>query len=237
MKKTITVRSDDPASPITYLYVKAFVVAPDVGFENFSLNVGSLRTHGQVVKEAYVTTGKHKALRIEDITTSSEFITARHVEPPDTARDGRFKIEVTIGPGLPPGLLSETVTVSFVNDLRPRAQLYVYGLIVEDVEVTPLTLTYVIPDSAGDSRNLSRTLTVTNHNEQLPLEILDVRTQDDCLDFYITPVKPGQSFIVTATAGDALQSVDSTTRNTIVITTNNPDYGVLEVPFSVVHQH
>jgi len=234
VKKSVTVVTNDPATPNRYLHVEAFVKA-DVGFEEYNIHVDNIRSNDQVVKEAHIALGDLDNIEIAEITTSSEFIKARQLPSSDTLQgQKRIKIEITIGPGLKAGLLSESVTVRFKDDIKPKAQLPLYGVVVDDVEVTPLTLTYVITDSINDPAKLLRRLVITNYREDQPLEIGEVRDPGNYLDLFVRPMDAGKKFEVTVKMKEPPPSVDSVLSGEILINTNSQKQPVVKVPYRIV---
>ncbi len=236
IRKSVRVESNDPLRRTTTLSVTA-TIKIDVGVEDITINMGNVLSQSRTVKDVYVELEDQKNVVVSDITSSSDFISAEEIRPADTTapRDS-LHFQITIEPGLKPGLLSDDVVVGFKDDVRPRLKLYMYGIIVDEIEVTPLRLNYIVSGEVLDTANQTRKLTVINYVDSLPLEIIDVNTPGKQLDFNVSPVDPGKKYEIMATANDKIMAVDSTLDSRIVITTNNPNMRLIKIPFTVVRK-
>jgi hypothetical protein len=205
--------------------------------EDFSFNLDNVRGNSQTIKDVYIKVKRSLNIEVADIQSSSEFITAREVKPADsTAKIDSIQIEITLGPGLVGGLLSESVVISFKDDRRPKANFFLYGIIVDDIEVSPLRVTYVVSGSTLDIPNMTRKLTVTNYIEDRPLEIVDLTTPGNYLDMTIKTLIEGQKYEISAVANEKVLAVDSTLENKIHISTNNPEKRIIKIPFTVIRK-
>jgi len=236
LKKTVRVYSNDPNRPLAYLRVEA-----DISFEggekNFSFNMTNVRSREKIVREIAINVNPHHNTEVEKIETSSEYISVKRITPEDTTvKHDSLRFEITLGPGLEPGLMSQRAIIHFKNSALPRAQIYFYGIVVEDIEFAPLRLTYIVSDTVLDTANQSRKVMVTNYRDDLPLEIVDINTPGDNLDFDIKTLEEGRKFEITATANEKILAVDSLAENRIVIYTNNPEMRQLKVPYRVVRR-
>jgi hypothetical protein len=174
---------------------------------------------------------------VEKIVSSSEFIAAREVKPDDsTAQEDSVHFEIIIGPGIKSGLLSEQVVISFKDDVRAPAKIFVYGIVVDDIEVSPLKLTYVVTGDSLQREHMSRKLTVTNYDEDHPLEIIDVTTPGDFLDMTVKTLEDGRQMEITAVATEKVLGIRDELDNKIHIITNNPDMRIVKVPYTVVRR-
>jgi hypothetical protein len=233
LKKTVRIVSNDPNNSTTYLRVEA-TIKFEVGIEQASLNLHNIRKNGRTVKSAFVEVYQGVKYEVSEITTTSELISVRQVTPDDSIKKARqIEFEISVGPGLETGLLSESVSISFKNDARAKAQYFLYGIVVDDIEVTPLRLTYVINSSTIDPKNQTRKLTVVNYQEELPLELIDVSSVGDYLALEVKTVEEGQKFEISAVATEKVLVVDSVLNNDITITTNNPEMRMIKVPYRV----
>jgi len=224
----VRVESNDPDSPITNLTVEALVNI-DSGEEDFSLDMGNVRANAETKKMAYIDIGKAKKFEVTKVESSSPFITASEIltGDPTMGRDS-IDIELTVAPGIPTGLLSEKVVIHFKDDLRPRANFFLYGIVVEDIEVSPLVLQFNVGNP-----DLSKTLTITNYIEDFPLEITGVDAPGNLMKTSVKALEAGRKFEITVTPTEELLSLASDQEGSIKIKTNNPQNEVVEVPFRV----
>ncbi len=233
LRKTVRVTSNDPEQPTTYLHVEAFIKV-EAGFETSSLSVDNVLADARTVKETYIELRGFKGVEVDSITSSNDLIKARVVEPPGApGSEQRLKVEVVLEPGLKPGLLSETVTVYFKNDERPESQLYLYGIVVRAVEVTPLALVYVIDDSTPNDQNLVQTLTVKSHDENSPLEIVNVSDPADMLEYDVIEVEPKKVFDIKVKLSPIELTPGAALASDVVITTNHPGRKEIQIPVRV----
>lgn len=198
------------------------------------MSVGDVLADHQTIKDAYIDVRGFKGVQIDTIIATAPFITARRVELPDSAKnDQRIKLEVQIGPGLKPGLLSETITVKYTDSARPESKLYIYGIAVKDIEITPLALTYIVPNTAVGEKPQNRTLTVANHVPDTDVKILKVSDPGGLLDYEVTEVEPGRTFKVIATLNEAKLAAGATIASNIIIGTDYPAMAEIKIPFRI----
>jgi hypothetical protein len=232
----VRIASNDPNNSITNLKVLATNIFT-TRTEDISLNMGDIRRNGRSIEFGYINVHKGQKYEVSNITSSSEFISAREGLPADsTEKPDKIGVEITIGPGLDTDLLSESVTVRFKDSIRSNVKFHLYGIVRDDIEITPLRLTYVLADTIPDPRILSRTLKVVNYYDDLPLEIVDAQAVGEYLALSIETIEEGQKFEITATATDKAMAVDSDFAGDIVINTNNPDMRRLKVPFKITRK-
>lgn len=227
------VESNDPDSPVTHLTVEALVNIT-AGQEDFSLDMGNVRRNGRTTKTAHIDIGKAKKYEVTKVESSTPFITARELpgSDPTKGRDS-IHIEVTAAPGMETGLLSEKVIIHFKDDLRPRANFFLYGIVVDDIEVSPLVLQFTVDNPGSENPDMTGTLKITNYIEDFPLEIDGVEGPEDLMQTSVKTLEAGRTFEITATATEKMLSLTSDQQGNIKIKTNNPEFEILEVPFRI----
>ena len=204
----------------------------DVGFETTSLSIGDVLSTKGTVQETSLDLGSDVPIEIADITTSSPFITARAIDGTDsTVKATQRKLEITIAPGMPAGLLSEKVTVRFKDDVRPASVLYLYGIIANDVDVTPLALAYVVSDSL--KKNPSRSVRLVNKRQDPPLEVLGATDPGGLLTVTIVESQKGQKYEVVASVGNVELAPGAVLSGNVVITTNHPAQREIKIPYRI----
>jgi hypothetical protein len=209
-------------------------VEVDVGFEDTSLNFGNIRRRGQATKDAYVSLRGFRDVGIDSISTTSSYIQAEEVPCTDSIKcHNKLKVAVTVGPDIDDDLLNGHVTVYLSNYRRPNSRLYIYGLVVDDIEVTPQKLTFIVTDGEFADQHLRRTINVTNYHTDLPLEIVDVTDAQGFFECRIDPGRTKNERLVTVMGTDKMMTVDKDMRSEIIISTNNPDQRLVKIPFEV----
>jgi len=227
------VTSNDPLNPTTEIHVKAFVEVV-FGFESSSLRIGNIHKEESVTKTAFIQVKDKEVTKITDIITSSPFITAREVNYTDTiGANKKFKIEMTVSPGLPIGRINETITVRSNLEQRPETKLGLYGNVIGDIEVKPKSLSFAVRDSEDPQLRQTKKLIITNHQKDNPLEILNVYDPDDHLELEVRTKEKGSKFeLLVILKGKELLKGDKF-GGTIIITTNNPDEKKIVVPYKL----
>jgi hypothetical protein len=171
---------------------------------------------------------------VDTIITSAPFVSARIVSNPDSVKaTQKMTLEVSLGPGLKPGLVSETVTVKYTDPNRPESKLYIYGIAVKDVEVSPLALTYIVLDSAVGEKPQTRALTVLSHKPDTDLQILKVSDPGGLLKYDVSTVEPGQKYRVLVTLDETKLAPGATIASNVIITTNQPEQAEIKIPFRI----
>lgn len=233
MRKTVTVQSNDPERPRTTLHIEAYVKA-DVGFEKSTLSLGDILADHKTIKDAYIDVRNFVDVKVDTIITSAPYVTARVVSTPDSVvATKRMKLEVTIGPGLKPGLFSEWLTVKYTNPERPESKMYIYGIAVRDVEVTPLALTYIVLDTAISEKPQTRILTVTSHQPDADVKILKVSDPGGLLSYDVSEVEPGQKYKITVTLDETKLAPGASIASNVIISTNQPEQAEIKIPFRI----
>lgn len=196
--------------------------------------MGNVRAKAETKKMAYIDIGKAKKFEVTQIESSSPFITAEEIPTgdPTKGRDS-VRIEITVAPGMPTGLLSAKLVVHFKDDLRPRANFFLYGIVVDDIEVSPLVVQFTVGNPGGDNADLAKTLSITNYVEDSPLEITGVEVPENLIETSIETITDGKQFAITVSPTEKMLALTSDFEGKIKIKTNNPEYEILEVPFRV----
>lgn len=210
------------------------MIEVEFDFDSYSLSFGSVSQNDSLTKSAFIQVKDPKKTKITDITTSSPLVTARQVKPPVLeGNKTKIEIEVTLLPGLPPGRLSETVTVHSNLKSKQVATLRLSGSIIGEVEVTPENLRFIIRDSVnpGDESTTQR-LVILNRAEGTPLHILGVKDQNDRLRLVLRTVEEGQKYELTAALKQEAPSTGSNLSGSILITTDNPKQKEITVKYS-----
>jgi hypothetical protein len=232
-KKSISITSNDPANPHATIRIEAMVVIA-LGFDPMTLDLGNIRRTDTLEREVNVVAENPKALQITGITSSSPFISAKRIADTTIADTVRIRVLVTVVPGLPLGLIQETITARFNVEKNPETKLGLYGIIVDEVEITPQVLTFTVSDSTRAPGDTVRTLQVANNRPQEPLEILDIRDPDNRLTLKLEPRDVGKRYKLTATLKKQDYSFETMMSGNIILTTNNPRQKEVIVPYRIV---
>lgn len=108
----------------------------EFGFTKSLLNFNKVSKNDTVTKTAVFEILNPNELEIGNITTTSPHIRARRVEA-HLEGGSQIQIEVTLSPGLPVGLIIESVVVEPNPAIKPAAKLYIRGVIEEGGEADP----------------------------------------------------------------------------------------------------
>jgi len=209
-------------------------VEAEVGFETSSLSIGDVLASKGLVQVTTLDLGKDTTVQIGEITTSSPLVKARLIEGIDTTiSSAQRKLEITIAPGLTAGLLSEKVTVRFKDDVRPASILYLYGIVVNDIEVMPLALAFVVSDSVPRQGNPSRSIRVTNKRQDPPVEVLGANDPGGLFTLTVVEKQRGQQYDVIATLGKVELAPGAVLSGNVVITTNHPGQSEIKIPYRI----
>jgi len=229
----VTVKSNDPTQPRATLHIEAYVKA-DVGFEKSTLSLGDILADHKTTKDVYIDVHGFVGVQVDTIITSAPFVTARVVSDADSVKSTqRMKLEVDIGPNLKPGLFSETVTVKYTDPGRPESKLYIYGIAVKDIEVSPLALTYIVLDTAVSEKPQTRVLTLISHQPDTDVKILKVSDPGGLLNYAVSEVDPGQKYKITATLDETKLASGATIASNVIIATDQPEQAEIKIPFRI----
>jgi hypothetical protein len=207
-------------------------------FKTTRLSFGKVSKDESVTKKAVLQILNPKETKIVGIETSSPFIRAE--QGPVSSEEGYeegVEIEVTLEPGLPPGKIHETVTVSSNLASKPEAKLYLAGLIVGDVEVTPDMLRFMYKESQGAEKQiLQHKLQIRNRSAEKTLKILKVQDPKNMLELALATIEEGRQYELTATLKNEALSVKGDTAGQLIITTNDPEQSEITVSYRVMRR-
>jgi hypothetical protein len=237
--RIIELTSNDPQNRLVKLTFSAQVVVP-FGFETRALALGKM--HQQAVepvsRRAILLIREPVATGLAGLETSSPDITARLVGSGE-AREGhqRLEIEVAVQPGLPPGILQETVTATAASGNLPPAVLNITGLITGDVEVTPSELRLLVVETGNrDARKSWKRVYITGHSPDRPLRIFDCRDSSGLLRLELEELIKGEKFELTVTLDVEALDRNSEVAGTISISTNSPTQPEVSVAYSAARR-
>lgn len=217
------------------LKIEAFV---EIGFdfEGTSLRFGKIGKDEKLTKDAYVVIQNPDKTKIVDVKTSSPHIKARMVGEPEKKNDQyRAKIAITAGPGLPIGKLQDRVTVTSNDPQNHEATLDVYGVVIDNVEVQPDSINFLVDDSRKFTNTKTQSISVVNYITESPLKIKDVIDSGNNLNIDVKTIDPGVRYLVLATIKDDAFGDKPLLTGDIKIVTDNKNYGEFDIKYSAKH--
>jgi hypothetical protein len=236
LNKSVTITSDDPENPTTTISVRALIEV-EFDFESPSLHVGRLAEKDSVTRLAYLRFKSVEPIKILDITSSSPLISARQIGGPGEGSDSnRIGFEITVAPGFPKGTFSETITVRSDHPRKPEATLHVSGVIPEDVELTRKSISFFIRGTGDSARYRPDSLFVVNNMAGQLLEVLGARDSSNRLNLEVTPVEEGRRYKLKVMPKVQDPASEGHVEGNVIITTNNPAYKEVTLPYNIVWQ-
>ncbi len=237
--RIIELTSNDPLNRLVKLTFSAQVVVP-FGFETRALALGKIHYLAvePVSKRAVILIREPADTGLADLEASSPNITAQLVGSGE-AQDGhqRLEIEVSVQPGLPPGILHETVTAMAASENHPPAVLNITGLITGDVELTPPYLRLLVVETGNrEARDSWKRIYLTGHNPDRPLRVFNCRDSNGLLQLDLVELIRGEKFELTATLGAKALEQNSEITGTISISTNSPSQSEVTVGYSATRR-
>jgi len=235
LNKSVTVTSTDSTNLNATIRVLAKIEL-DFDFEIPNLYMGRIGKSDTVTKSAFIGVKGSEKIKILNVTSSSPYITAREVSLGADSGSSRIKIEVILRPGLLPGNFNESITVHSDLARKPEAKLYVSGTVPGDIDIEPRSMNFLIAGPPGSSNERTDSLFITDNLPKKDLEIESVRDADNHLQLKLTTEQPGWKFKLKITLKDQGVPKEGLLNGSIVITTNNPDFKEITVPYSAVWQ-
>lgn len=231
----IELTTSDPERRTISLTFRARVDVP-FGFEERTLDIG--RIHHEydetLTREAALLISDSSAAEPAGVESSSPLVTARLTgDESESEGHRRLIVAVTVLPGLPPGTLSESVTVHSGAEGVEPAILGVTGLVTGDVTVSPRELRLLVVETARRTAQDSWVRAyLTGERPDRSLKILATRDSNGILGLELTELIPGAKYELTVTlAAEALEP-DSAITGVVEVTTNSPSQPVITVPYS-----
>jgi len=209
------------------------IIDIEFDFVSSNLSMGKVERNQTVVKTAQIQIKNPANTRITGIETSSPMIKVRLLEDTDIS-DNKVDVEVTLMPGLPPGRLSETVTVKSNLESKPEAKLRLSGLIIGEFEITPLSIAYFFNDSAGIVTDSSVKVTIVNHNDAVPLELVEISDPDGYLKIEKQTITAGQKYVLVCNLSEEKLPDSNRHNGNILIKTNNPVEKEKEISYRII---
>ncbi len=223
--------SNDPTNSSATLHVAAQVEV-DFGFELSALKVDDLKKGQGATKSAYLFAKNIQNTKIDSIVSSSPYISARLAENPAQLEENKFKVEIDISRDIPVGRLNETVTVYSNRETNGKADLRIYGEIIGDIEVRPLSFNFVFSDKKTE--NNPKKISVINHRDDLPLEIKRVFDTQDMLVIETDVLVEGKQMEIFARPLDKFITEKGRFPGNIIIETNNPGQRSVSVNYVII---
>jgi len=130
--KTMTVYSNDPQQPTLILTLKGNATS-DIMVTPTSVPLGNALLEGQVVtKEVKITCRKPTV--IKSVVPANNLVTTELV----TVKPGTdYIIKVTNSGNIPPGGISDSITVTFDDENNPTQRITVFGKVLDKLSVSP----------------------------------------------------------------------------------------------------
>jgi len=139
--KPMTVYSNDPAAPQFRLTLQGTAVS-EVTISPTAISLGSLNEGQQVTREVSIKNSSATPMKVTKVESSNNTVTHELV----TIKEGfEYKISVTNSKFLPPGRITDSLTVTTDNPKMPTQRISVYGTVLDKITVSPNPL--VIPES------------------------------------------------------------------------------------------
>jgi len=139
--KPMTVYSNDPRQPSYQLTLKGSAVT-EVTVTPSALSFGRLEEGQTMTKDIKITA--QKPINIKSVVAANQSVTHEMIVlKPGT----EFLLRVTNKATLPPGRISETITITTDSEKSPTQRITVYGTVLDKLTISPNPL--VIPESAG----------------------------------------------------------------------------------------
>lgn len=139
--KPMTVYSNDPAQPQFRLTLQGDAVS-EVTISPTAVSLGSLEEGQQVTRDVSIKNSSTTPLNITKVEASNNTVTHELV----TIKEGfEYTIKVTNSKFLPPGRITDSLTISTDNAKMPTQRVSVYGTVLDKITISPNPL--VIPES------------------------------------------------------------------------------------------
>ncbi|MCX7823994.1 MAG: hypothetical protein N2689_00360 [Verrucomicrobiae bacterium] len=225
IRKTITVRSDDPTQPLTN-YVYEADVRPIFAFSPPAVDFGVLEPGKSVEHEVVLASTKRKKFAIKRIVCANPGLQVE-ISPSDRA-SSNYRLKVGFTPPQRPGPVCVRFIVETDEEKFPDPSLLVTGTVAGAVRVEPAAL-FLGMVRQGE-RFPPKTLTVRNAGPE-HVVIRSVDPGDPALHATVTTNAPGREFRVDLTAREPLPA--GWMRRTLRIFTSESDLP-LEVAVSGV---
>lgn len=223
--------SNDPINNNVTLHVTAQIEI-DFGFELSSLKIDNLKKGQGIAKKAYLFARDIQNTAIDSIVSSSPFISARLMENPAQYEQDNFEVEITVSSDFPVGRVNETVTVYSNREEISTAMIRLYGEVVGDIEVRPLSFNFVFSDKK--SENNPKKISVINHRDDLPLKIERIIDTQDMLAIENNVLVEGKQVEIFARPLDKFITEKGRFPGNIIIETNNPEQKSVSVNYIII---
>jgi hypothetical protein len=230
--RVVTVVSNDPRNSSVDLRLVGMVEVEFVFREKY-LQLGRFYKSEGITMSARLDVKDVETTQVVDLTTTSPLITARVKENPEARANNQYEIEVTVLPGVTGGRVREKVIAHSNLDSRPVAELNVSGSVLADVEIVPGALTFTVEDAAAAESGLTKTLRIADHRPGYMLEIVEVNDNKGHLSVDIETSEDGRELRLRVTLATGKLSADRKQSGILTITTRDPAYEEILVPYTV----
>jgi hypothetical protein len=221
--KRITVRSNDPETPVVSLTLKGNIkveldILPD------TIIFGQIKKNEGLTREIKIIPSTQKDFKVLSVKPSNDMITTQLLDYKEADKTGK-KITVNLSKNFKPGRVNEIVTITTNNQKQPEIKVAISGRIMGDISFTPSSLSFI--SSSIGVRN-DRRVTLLNTGS-IPLKVEEVKIDVPEFSHVIKTIEEGKQIeiTITFTPKDGTEPRISTK---VFIKTNIPDQAQLEIP-------
>lgn len=229
--KVVSVISNDPQSPQVNLTIKA-IVKPyvDVVPTDF---VRFAAVQGDTATQSVDLISQEKSFSPSVEASSQPYVTAR-VEPvaekdrPPKSTGIQYKLNVTLGPSAPVGILNAPVKIKTGIAQQPEIEIRVSGIVRDQISVTPLAITFGNFTPGKDV--IARNIIINNNKPAQPVRLTKAEVSVSGLTAEIVPVTEGMAYTVIIKPEEHLKK--GPFNGIVKIYTDDQQRPEIDVPFS-----
>lgn len=229
ISKSVLVVSNDPDRPQMNLFVKAVVkpfvdVAPQQ-YVRFSV------VKGDPASQDVILISEEKGFKPTVAETAQPYVKAEISPAGDkdkiAGRPGdQYKLNVSVLPDAPEGLLNAPVRVTTGVQQQPTLEIPVSGIVRPRVSVSPITVNFGNFTAGKDP--ITRNIVVTNNKPGTPVKVTKAEVSVPGFMTDVVPTQEGVSYTVVVKASDKVKkgAVDGK----VTLHTTDKEKSVIEIP-------
>lgn len=229
--KSVTVESNDPRTPRASLNISV-VIEIVFGFEEFSVDLGTLQKGQAVTKTATLIAKDPSIAKTMKLVSSSPYISARLVDSP-TVVPGRLMVEVAGSSAMPAGRIEATITARADDLAGSQATLPIRGRVIGRFEASPEALRFHIDTVKVDEKSVTQVIRFVNTADDARYHITGIQDATNRLSFHIDTLVADKQYDVSVTPLPAVLGARQNVSGSITFTTDDAEQPTVKVSYGV----
>lgn len=215
---SIPINSNDPKKPIVYAAINgitsgAIPISPEI------IQLGDFRRNEQITEQIQVHDRGFGNLKVLKVEVSAPYIQTelKSISEGDLVAE----ISATIGPGIPPGTVDQTITIYTNDTVFPFVRIPVKGEVPHDIRLSEDQFFF---NDVEKGTKISHEIRLIN-NIDIPVKILRITNDLRYVKIGYKATKPNREYIITVNL-EVPTSAEGVIKDKVKIYTDHPEESI-----------